>query len=76
MAAGPQRAANPAAHVSAHVAPVERALLERARALETRTQAVRETPDWGLTVEGAQSYSDERIAAEFRALAAELHHWQ
>jgi hypothetical protein len=55
---------------------VERALLERARALETRTQAVRETPDWGLTVEGAQSYSDERIAAEFRALAAELHHWQ
>lgn len=75
MAAGPRRLPDPVPHVTAHVAPVERALLERARVLDERARAARELPEWELTVEGARSRFDEHIAAEFRTLATELHHW-
>jgi hypothetical protein len=49
-------------HLDASVIPVERALLARADELEKRTQHIEEIP-W------------VQVAAEFRALAEELHWW-
>lgn len=65
MAAGPQRLPEPAAHVTAHIAPVERALNERARSIEERAEGQHQ----------AVVSLSKFLAAEFRALAAELHHW-
>jgi hypothetical protein len=63
MVAGPQR--RPATlHLNAHIVPVERALLERARVLEEQSR----NTDGG---NGSFLF----LAAEFRALAEELHHW-
>jgi hypothetical protein len=74
MAAKPPRRTDPA-HLGAHIVPVERALLHRADVLDERVKEARAVPDWELMVEGAKSRWDEHIAAEYRALAAELHHW-
>lgn len=63
MAREPQRAAEPH-HLNAAVVPVERALLARAQKLE---QQSRDTDG------GNANYLF--VAAEFRALAAELKYW-
>lgn len=81
MAAGPPRLPTPAAHVTAHVAPVERALLERARVLEEDPGSLGGSIlEAAAATEGAsaawlRTYVANVVAAEFRALAAELHHW-
>jgi hypothetical protein len=58
----PQRRETRKTHLDASVVPVEQALLARADALDKRTQHIEEIP-WS------------QVAAEFRALAEELHHW-
>ena len=63
MAAGPQRAAEPR-HLDARIVPVERALIARAEKLEDSSSK---------TDGGNMLYMF--VAAEFRSLAAELHHW-
>jgi hypothetical protein len=70
MAAGPQRRKDPVPHLMAHIAPVERALNERARMLEIKAAEVAIAP---LSGDVGAVYRD--LAAEFRALAEELHHW-
>lgn len=64
MAAQPPRRTDPV-HLNAHLVPLERALKHRADVLEARVTAAREMPEWELTVEGAKSRWDERIAAEW-----------
>ena len=70
MAAGPQRLPEPAAHVTAHVAPVERALLARADAIEAGLADLDQ-----ITAQSGIRGIRNAVAAEFRALAKELHHW-
>lgn len=69
MAAGPQRRPVPVPHLMAHIRPVELALQERARVLEDRAIELEKSGP-------ADEIGTSRLlAAEFRALAAELHHW-
>lgn len=65
MAREPQRAAEPR-HLNAHIVPVERALIARATAIEEKAEA-----EMSVSLKPAL----HAVAAEFRALAAELHHW-
>jgi hypothetical protein len=69
MAREPQRREQPA-QLSAAIVPLERALLARAKAIEAKAQG--EPEDGDATLTGA-FYG--QLAAEFRALAEELHHW-
>jgi hypothetical protein len=72
MAAGPQRLVQPVPHLLPQAASVEKALLERARVLEEDANEVAvgsRRPAVDLAVA-------RYVAREFRALAAELHHWQ
>jgi hypothetical protein len=61
----PQRRTEPRKHLDVSVVPVERALLARARVLEE--ESTRVGPASLLTL--------RTVAAEFRALAEELHYW-
>jgi hypothetical protein len=70
MAQGPQRRAEPVRHLNAHIAPVERALIARAKAIEEQAATAPEGPDGELL----QAIM-EAVAGEFRKLADELHHW-
>lgn len=70
MAAGPQRRTTPVKHLLAHLVPVELALKERAAAIER--DGLAEAADMDPAVTGALQVI---LPAEFRALAAELHHW-
>jgi hypothetical protein len=63
MAAGPQRRTVRLTHLDAHVVPVERALIARAEVLEQRSKELGDGDDQIYLV----------IAAEFRAMAEELH---
>lgn len=74
MAAVPRRS-EPRKFLDASLVPLEHALRARADVLDERATSVREQPQWETTIDGAKSYRDEYTAAEFRALAAELHHW-
>lgn len=67
MAREPQRAAQPRP-LNAHIVPVERALLARAKALEEEAEQIPEGTE-GVYI------TTRLIAREFRTLAAELHHW-
>jgi hypothetical protein len=69
MAAIPQRRKLPARHLPAQLVPLERALLTRADAIEQTSADVR---DAGL---GDHARALMAIAAEFLALAEEMHHW-
>ena len=68
LPSGPQRRteAQRKRHLDASVVPVERALLHRADELERSVQHK-------LTLEAASTST--WLAAEFRALAEELHYW-
>lgn len=63
---GPPRRTQRRTHLDASVAPVERALLARADSLEEQADTAR-----GMFKPEALRY----VAAEFRALAEELHWW-
>ena len=65
MPAGPQRRKDPAPHLGPHIVPLELALRHRADVLEA--ESTRVGPTSLLTL--------QTIAAEFRALADEMHHW-
>lgn len=67
MAAGPQRRPEPVRHLLAHIVPVEKALHERA------DQLLKEADD--LPDDSIPAAIKLTVAAEFRKLAAELHHW-
>jgi hypothetical protein len=69
MPAVPQRNADPAP-LHAHLVPLERALHERARVLD---DACAELEDQGAI--SAEVVVRRVIAAEFRTLALEIHHW-
>lgn len=74
MAPEPQRAAQPH-HLNPHIIPVKRALIARASHLEA--QAADYERDV-LEPDGAfPEFIEDKLtlAREFRALAAELHHW-
>ncbi len=80
MAAGPQRRTERRKHLDASVVPVEKALLARAGAIGSHLDVVRQAARvHGLTDEAlvgviADAVA-EIVAAEFRAMADELHHW-
>lgn len=65
MAREPQRAAEPH-HLDARIVPVELALKARATAIEEKAEL-----EMSISLKPAL----QAVAAEFRALAAELHHW-
>lgn len=69
MAREPQRRDEPR-HLDAAIVPVERALIARAKVLEATSNQV---PGGHPDERCAEVYA--YMAAEFRALAAELHHW-
>lgn len=76
MAAGPARRTQRAPHLNAHIAPVERALLERA--LLARAAAIEAETDDVTGVSESEvinTRARRAVAAEFRALAEELHWW-
>lgn len=77
MAAGPQRRAQRAAHLNAHIMPVELALKARADFLSLRASQ-RNAINEAFIIENGpdiESAVDVRVAEEFRALAEELHFW-
>jgi hypothetical protein len=82
MAREPQRDERPH-QLDAKIVPVERALLARAEFLSLRASQRNAVNDAfairnGLDAENRpdiESALDARMADEFRALAAELHHW-
>jgi hypothetical protein len=74
MAAGPQRSEIGRPHLNAHIAPVERAYIARAKVIEAQVDALMEDP--GEAADHAiLACCLATMAAEFRALAEELHHW-
>lgn len=64
----PRRRETRRPHLDAATVPVERALITRAEALKTEADG-HEHPG------GDTWYFTSRLAAEFRALADELHYW-
>lgn len=60
-------------HLDASVVPVERALLERAGVLDGRAADAPGHPELGIGPADARVLRG--VAAEFRALAEELHFW-
>lgn len=80
MAPQPQRRENRKTHLDASVVPVERALIERAKAIDDELlDAHRHDPaDCGsaaLCRDGVMDVVNTKLAAEFRELAEELHYW-
>jgi len=76
MAREPQRAAEPR-HLDARIVPVELALKARAEFLSLRASQ-RNAINQAFIIENGpdiESAVDVRMAAEFRALAAELRYW-
>ena len=69
MAPEPQRRQQRRTHLDASVAPVERALLARAAALDKELEGY-EGSEWTPLADVYMLMRDE-----FRALAEELHHW-
>lgn len=69
MAREPQRAAEPH-HLDARLVPVELALKERAKELKAMADS-----EAALNTDPAEARFMARMATEFTALAAELHHW-
>ena len=86
MASEPQRREVRRTHLDASAVPVERALLARADAIESRivtshnvewttdVQAVRDAVTKAAEDEGRNAVA-RIVAGEFRALAEELHWW-
>ena len=75
MAAGPQRRATPAPHLNAHLAPLERALHERARVLMAAAEEGPGDDSHDPAADEFQAAVFAVVAVEFKALARELHHW-
>ncbi|HEY5314255.1 MAG TPA: hypothetical protein VIK18_17110 [Pirellulales bacterium] len=75
MTAAPARRPEPRLFLDASLVPLERALRARADALDERTALTRSLPANVRSVEAEAGYRSEWLAAEFRALADELHHW-
>ncbi len=73
MAREPQRREQPAP-LDAKLVPLERALRARAKALEEQAEDRRSAQEAGFATLEDPVVLD-RIAAEFRLLAAELAHW-
>ena len=71
MAPEPQRREEGVRHLNAHIVPLERALIARAKALELQTASSPVTHD----MTPGEAVILLRVAGEFRALAEELHHW-
>lgn len=69
----PQRRDKPKTHLDASTVPVERALLARAAVLDERAASAPEHPELGIGPDDARLLHG--VAAEFRALAEELHYW-
>lgn len=69
MAREPQRRDEPR-HLDAAIVPLERALIARAKTLETMAGS-----EVAVSTDPADAVIMARIATEFRALADELHHW-
>jgi hypothetical protein len=70
---GPQRRTTRQAHLNAHIVPVEQALIARAEALDTEARALMD--DLGTPAQETGAGIRRIVAAEFRALAKELHWW-
>jgi hypothetical protein len=70
MANDPRRREQRRTHLDASVVPVERALLARAESLETSAEALNQ-----LAIAAPTAVILANVAAEFRALAEELHFW-
>ena len=66
MAAQQQRKPDPSKFLDASLVPLEKALLHRADELDKKS---------GVTDDGTVNWIAVEMAAEFRALAGELHHW-
>lgn len=74
----PQRLRKRRDHLDAHVVPVERALLERARALSQDVLDTPETPgatDEQVMIQGLQKAVCAIVSHELLDLAEELHWW-
>lgn len=72
--ADPKRREQRRTHLDASVVPVERALLARAQELASAAHTTRELDEYPLDVVIA-TRTERLMAAEFRALAEELHFW-
>lgn len=70
----PQRRENRRTHLDASVVPVERALLARAGVLEQHVAEITARLDKGAAL---PEFAEDKLtlAAEFRALAEDLHWW-
>ena len=76
----PKRREQRRTHLDASVVPVERALLARAEALEDSEEFTRVSTGPGreltpVRVQTPLAGAHRTVAAEFRALAEELHWW-
>lgn len=73
MTAAPKRRTVRNTHLNAAAVPVEQALLERAAELDNQAEALMD--DLGTPTQELGAGIRRIMAAEFRALADELHYW-